>query len=326
MTPGEKQTLLEIVDELESSRQMLTGSDAERRVMAVLQPLLAIEGYSVTQPSERDTPVDAVAYRPALDGLQRYSLAIQITYRHHSRSLTLDDIARFMIATVHHAANRAIVVANSSFTPRVRDEVARFVERAAVDIQLLGLTELREWISSLATHEADLDEEARIIVQNLARDFAQLVARNPRALDRVEWRDLERIVAEIFAGLGFVAELTPSSGDEGKDVILECLVRGARRSYVVEVKHWRSGARVGSSAVREFVNVVAREARDGGVFLSTYGYTQNAFEAITEIERERVRFGKEEKVAALCRKYTRAAAGLWSPPEVLADIIFEDTV
>lgn len=326
MTPGERQTLLEILDELEPERTALDSLDAERRMMAVLQPLLASEGYSLRYtPLARDEGFDAVAHRAATELHVQQDVLIEVKYRRNARPLTLNDIGRFMVSTVSQNASRALIVANTRFSVNAQMQIAQFLERVRLDLQLFTLDDLRAWLARVETEEGELDEEARIIVQTLARQFAHMIARNARALDRVEWRDLERIIAEIFGGLGFHAELTPSSKDQGRDVILECFVKGTHRSYIIEVKHWRSGARVGSSAVREFVDVVAREARDGGVFLSTYGYTGNAFEAITEIERQRVKFGGEEKIAALCRKYTRAAAGLWSPPEVLADILFEGT-
>lgn len=38
---------------------------------------------------------------------------------------------------------------------------------------------------------------------------------------------------------------------------------------------------------------MATEKRNGGLFLSTYGFTENAVESLTEIERQNVRFGQE---------------------------------
>jgi restriction system protein len=326
MTPGEKQTLLEILDELQPDGPTLDPLGAERRMLAALQPLLAAEGYSVDRlPLSSNQDFDAMAHRAASGIYEQQSMVVEIKYRRRTSPLTLNDISRFMIAATLHETNRALIVTNTTFSRNAQMHVAQFVQRARVGIQLLTLDDVRAWVTRFETKNGELQEEARLIVESLAREFAHMIARNARALDHVEWRDLERIVAEVFEKLGFDVELTPSSKDQGRDVILECSVKGTRRSYIIEVKHWRSGARVGSSTIRDFVDVVAREGRDGGVFLSTYGYTGNAFEAITEIERQRVRFGSEEKIAALCRKYSRAAAGLWSPPEVLADIVFEDT-
>ncbi len=324
MTPGEKQMLSDIIDELEPGRVPLSRAEAKHRMMAVLQPLLAADGYTIQPVDVRDSGVDILAVRPASATHKRQNLVVEIKYRDHMVPvLTLEDIRRFIvIAAVLHDAPRALVVANTMFSSHVHEMVSG---EHPFDVQLIGLNDLRAWTSLLYIDPEDIDTEARTIVEDLARRFAELIARDPRALDRMEWRDLERVIAEVFNRLGFDVELTAHAKDGGKDVIVECLVRGRLRSYIVEVKHWRSGKRVGSAAIREFVGALAREARDGGLFLSTYGYAENAFEALTEIERQGVRFGQEQKIAALCRKYTRAGAGLWSPPEVLADVIFEDT-
>jgi restriction system protein len=125
--------------------------------------------------------------------------------------------------------------------------------------------------------------------------------------------------------MGFKVELTPPSKDGGKDVIVECIVHGNRQVHLVEIKHWRSKARVGSGAIRDFLNVIVREQSEGGLFLSTYGFCDNAFEQLSEIDRQRVRFG-EEKVVVLCRTYVKVKSGIWSPPEKLLEILYEGTV
>jgi restriction system protein len=92
------------------------------------------------------------------------------------------------------------------------------------------------------------------------------------------------------------------------------------------VKHWRSATKVGTAAVRDFIKVVARENIAGGLFLSTHGYTSMAFEHLTELDRERVKFGGREKVLTLCKTYSKQRAGLWSPPQCLSDILYEQVL
>ena len=106
------------------------------------------------------------------------------------------------------------------------------------------------------------------------------------------------MLAEVFQGLGFDVTLTPSSKDGGKDLILECIVQGDKQSYVVEVKHWRSGQHVGKRYISDFINVVANENRDGGLYLATYGYSGNAFEALTEVDRQSIKLGVDKKIMA----------------------------
>lgn len=173
------------------------------------------------------------------------------------------------------------------------------------------------------------DSSAALIragVRVMSRFLASEIARNPDALFELEWRDLERTVAEVFEGLGFTVVLTPSSKDGGKDLILEYDYDGRRRVYIVEVKHWRQGKRVGGDVVRKFVNVIVRERRDGGLLLSTSGYSRSAFEHRTRLDRQLLRFGGREKILWLCRSLERVRSGLWSAPENLVTVLHEQTI
>jgi len=191
---------------------------------------------------------------------------------------------------------------------------------------VLDAAGLRAWVARIDV-EADINKlEIEQIMKAVSNRFAALIADDPRNLDKLEWRQIECLVAEIFDGLGFKVTLTQSSQDGGKDVILKCTVDGKDRSYIVEIKHWRSGKGVGNYAVRYFLDVLVREKRDGGLFLSTYGYANNAFESLTEIERKKVHFGTEEKLVALCRTYKKIKSGILSPPTDIAETIVANTL
>ncbi|WP_062288317.1 restriction endonuclease [Nostoc piscinale] len=161
-------------------------------------------------------------------------------------------------------------------------------------------------------------------ITNLSKQLARLIANDPRGLEDIEWRDMERMLAAVFQGLGFDVTLTPSSKDGGKDLVLECIVKGDKCSYLVEVKHWRSGQRVGKRYISNFINVVARENRDGGLYLATYGYSSDAFAALTEVERQSIKLGVDKKIISLCRTYIKSESGIWLAPSMLSDLLFED--
>lgn len=97
-------------------------------------------------------------------------------------------------------------------------------------------------------------------------------------------------------------------------------------TYYVEVKHWRSGQRVGSGAVSEFLNIIVNEEIAGGLYLSTYGLCSNAIERLTEIQRKSLRFGGESKIVSLCKSYVKAMSGIWSPDQTLPEMLYEGTV
>lgn len=173
--------------------------------------------------------------------------------------------------------------------------------------------------------QIDEHVEVRVVIRDFTIKLAEAIARKPSALQEIEWRDLERVVAEAFAGLGLDTELTEGTKDGGKDVILSFSAFNQKKSYLVEIKHYRSGKRVQRTKVLEFVHVVAHENRSGGLMLSTSDFSKNAMEGIVEIERRKFGFGTSEKVVCLCRNYVRAKEGVWYPPAESEKIIFDDT-
>jgi restriction system protein len=314
--------LQRIVDRLETSTERVSGQEAEHLLMDVLRPLLHNDGYVVTYVSGRteENGFDFLARRAASPEFA--ATAIGIEYKHLRAPVAVASVRQLLGAAVGRAINRVMLISNSGFTKQAKREVARDLPVIA---ELIDLQELKEWIRRGTLFPDGPGSPVEDLIREVSRRFAQLVARDPTQLDHLEWRDMERLVAEVFRGLGFSVTLTPSSKDGGKDVILECCVDGLKKSYVVEIKHWRSSTRVGNSAVTSFIEVVARERRDGGVFLSTYGYCDNAFSTLSEIDRERVRFGDKTKVIAMCRTYTKAQSGIWSPPAALVELLYDGT-
>ena len=153
------------------------------------------------------------------------------------------------------------------------------------------------------------------------------ILNDPTTLKDLEWLDMERTVAELFRGLGFKVELTPSSKDGGKDVILELEEIDKKKSYIIEIKHWRSGQRVGKSAVDKFVKIVVKENRTAGLFLSTYGVSSEVVESLTKIERKKVKFGDKEKIISLCETYIKKKeSGLWLRNLELENLLFHNTL
>lgn len=191
-----------------------------------------------------------------------------------------------------------------------------------------------EWPSELQRREEELEDDSEkrsesIVVAGMrfvAQWIISEIARNPNELYEVEWRILEHVIAQIFEGLGFDVTLTEASKDGGKDLILDCEIGGCPASYIVEIKHWNSGKRVGGGILQRFLRVILSERRSGGLFLSTSGYSGNAFEQFTMFERRMVRFGNDEKVVGLCQTFERMKSGIWSTPEELVEIINDQTI
>lgn len=148
----------------------------------------------------------------------------------------------------------------------------------------------------------------QLLIRSISHDFARLVASDPESLDHLEWRDLERMMARVMEGLGFQTTLTPPSKDGGKDLILAFNAVGRDESFIIELKHWRSGKRVDGGSVSDFMRVVVAENRSGGLFLSTSGYAADAFAGLTELNRRRLRLGRPVQSGAT---HANLHSGMW---------------
>lgn len=197
------------------------------------------------------------------------------------------------------------------------------IENYPVAIELMTSRELFNWVERI---EAEYDEkEMTAIVKSFTYKLIEKISKDRKFIDQLEWRDLERTVAEVFNGMGFDVELTPSAKDGGKDIIVfETQKNGS--SYIIEIKHWRSGQRVGNSALKEFVKVIAREKRKGGLYLATHGYVDDAIESLSIIERKKVKFGEDKTIHALCNMFMKHRAGIWEKDQSLTDLLMIDTI
>ena len=324
MKKEDRNQILDKIDYLVSESTKLSYLEAADIYTNILLLLLIEDGYEVSKKTVRsDTWPDLVATRSSTKTLTSQKLGIEFKYSQSGRSVGVHEVHQLVNTSLFNQFDRAILLANTQFT---KDAIETSKHEFPLQLELVDLDALRAWISRLQVDDENFIGEVQQILRIVSQQFAMLIAQKPNILEELEWRDLERTIAEIFDGLGFDVNLTPSSKDGGKDVILKCQVQGQQQNYIVEIKHWRSRSRVGGGDLRDFLNVILREARDGGLFLSTYGFCDNAFEQLTEIELLRLRFGEQEKIVALSRTYVKAKSGIWSPPEKLTEVLFEDTI
>ncbi|MGY3509321.1 restriction endonuclease Mrr [Bradyrhizobium sp. USDA 3051] len=183
----------------------------------------------------------------------------------------------------------------------------------------------------LADEETPPDEESlpRTSVERALRSMlhalAQEIVRTPDYLAQVEWRDLERLLGEVLSGLGFGVLVTRPGRDGGFDLELSCDEAGQQEAYLVEIKHWGAPSRPGPGVLERFFEVVLSRRANGGLILSSSGYSAPALAGRSEIARELVRLGSANKIVGLCQSYVSRGHGLWTPISSLSTILFADT-
>lgn len=170
-------------------------------------------------------------------------------------------------------------------------------------------------------------KRVQIIVRSAMKGIAEELARNPEVISYIEWRDLERVLREVFEGLGFETELTRSGKDGGYDLRISYKENNESITYLVEVKHWKnSGKKVGDSVISSFIDVVVTEPNvHSGLILSSSGFTKSVVRGRVEIEQSSVKLGSEQKIISLCRSYVEANEGIWTPNQTLSETLLCNT-
>ncbi len=302
---------------------VVPSSQAVEVLARLLAPLFSAEGLELLAPDRSSTGVDLVATAPT--GANSFTMSVAVEYKHHGggRPIGVEAVRQLLKHVGPTPHKRAMLIGRFGFTSTAREAARR---REPISIELLDLDGLGAWIRRVEVGKPSNASCVEMLITSISHEFASLVAANPETLDHLEWRDLERMMARVMEGLGFNTTLTPPSKDGGKDLILVCDATNGEESFVIELKHWRSGKRVGKESVSDFMRVIVAEKRSGGLFLSTSGYAADAFEGLTEVSRQRLRLGDREKVVLLAQTYTRACQGVWSPPTALPEVLFEATL
>lgn len=209
--------------------------------------------------------------------------------------------------------DRALVVA----TGEIPEAVRRRAEGDAIGyIDLLGIPELRSWLwkhaPALQNPDSPHEPTCAQIIREAMRAIAERLARAPEEISTIDWRDMERVLREVFEGMGFDTTLTRCGKDGGFD--LELLTQNDQGSeiFLVEVKHW-SAQKPGKANLRKLVRVTAKQRANRGILLSSSGFSPSIYEGFTEAERSTVALGGRDKIIALCTTYYRIGQQIWHP-------------
>ena len=85
-------------------------------------------------------------------------------------------------------------------------------------------------------------------------------------------QEFEEATAEIFRRLGFSAEVTQYSGDQGIDI----LIKKNGSTIGVQCKRYRTDKKIGPAAIREFAGSLDGINLQEGIFVTTSSYTPAA--------------------------------------------------
>ncbi len=155
---------------------------------------------------------------------------------------------------------------------QLSEEVAHEVESIFTGRPLGGLG-----VEPGAESDAEVEGEA-LAFERIQNQSLELIK------DRVSafgWEEMQELVAGLLRAMGYKTRVSPP-GPKGKDIVASPDGFGFENPrIVVEVKH-RSGA-MGAQAIRSFLG--GRHEHDKGLFVSTGGFTKDAY---YEAERAKI--------------------------------------
>nr|WP_325180726.1 restriction endonuclease [uncultured Oscillibacter sp.] len=223
-----------------------------------------------------------------------------------------------LVSAISQDIKSVVLVSNRDFTHNAIKTAFDVADKSNINLQVFGRKELDKWFSTYKQPETFINNKnVHLMIKEFSRALAKRIAICPEEFIDIEWRELEQIIATVFSDFGYNVELTPSAKDGGKDVI----VWYHGESYIIEIKHWNKGNRVGKRYIREFLNIVIRENRKLGLYLSTSGYTTNAFETMTYIDKIHFRYGDKSSMQLLLKMYERVNNGFYVPSNNLEQLI-----
>ncbi|WP_423934950.1 restriction endonuclease [Comamonas sp. 23] len=117
------------------------------------------------------------------------------------------------------------------------------------------------------------DEAIEITADPLANIESQALERIKDQVNKLEWYDMQELVAGILRAMGYKTQVSPPGADRGKDIVASPDGFGFEHPrIVVEVKH-RKG-QMGSQEIRSFLG--GRHKDDRGLYVSTGSFTKDA--------------------------------------------------
>lgn len=145
-------------------------------------------------------------------------------------------------------------------------------------------------------------DEIRLTLEEANDLLIEALAQNPNLMHEVHPRRFEELVAEIFQRMGCEVTLTPSSRDEGRDVLAVRRDDVGTLLTLVECKKFRPDRKVGVALVRSLYGVVAADRASHGVIATTSSFTRGAKEFQQKLQYH-LSLRSFDDLVAWCRKY-----------------------
>lgn len=120
------------------------------------------------------------------------------------------------------------------------------------------------------------DQNTIITLSPVNDKVLKYLSENPQALYQLGNREFEVVMAEIYSKLGYNVELTKSTRDGGKDIIIRKPDILGDFIYYVECKKYSPKKAIGVGIVRNLVGTINTDKVNGGILATTSFFSSDA--------------------------------------------------
>lgn len=127
-----------------------------------------------------------------------------------------------------------------------------------------------------------IDRNVIITLSPINDNVLKYLSENPQAFYQLTDREFEIVMAEIYNKLGYKVELTKSTRDGGKDIIIRKPEILGDFIYYVECKKNAAKRHIGVGMIRSLVGTINTDHVNGGILATTSYFTPDAKKFITD--------------------------------------------
>lgn len=156
-------------------------------------------------------------------------------------------------------------------------------------------------------------------VHDVNREYLLWLKRHPDVIDRVAWDAFEKIIAEIFASRGFRVTFSARLRNQSADLLA---VRsddlGVETKYLVEIKKYSRGNRVGMDIVNAVLGAARRADVEHAFLVTTSSFTKDVELQRSQLSNLRLHLRDGDDVRLWLRDYRpKSDGGIWLPSSIL---------
>lgn len=241
----------------------LTGPDVQR----LLSPWTASEALAAS--TAMAVAAEASKWKILSSGIAEAAL----TAWHEQLGGVASIVANTFLVDPSNARWRLVNLAADHGPPR---------DQPATSQRPLNVDEARD-----LSAEPDVPELRQAIV-TISKDLWGWIigrlSRSPEDLHTMHPRKFEELVAELLDRDGYDVQLTPSSGDGGRDILARHHDSMGSRLYLVECKRYRPDRPVEVHFVRSLFGVVAKGNATAGMLVTTSHFSSGAIKLRDELQ------------------------------------------